>query len=153
MPLIKSEVYINQDSEQAPIAKRKWQAKSWIIIGIIVLLFIVLLGFLLHAEFRLKQAQKSLNEMQKATPQTNNIDENKELLEKVGKLVVLPVGETPTIATVSDLSKLKDQPFFAKAQPGDKVLIYSTAKRAILYRPSTNQIIELAPLITGTNNP
>ena len=77
-------------------------------------------------------------------------EEVKALVEEVGKLIVLPTNEEPTIATVSDLSKLQAQPFFAKAELGDKVLIYQQAKQAFLYRPSTNQIIEVAPLLSGT---
>ena len=76
-------------------------------------------------------------------------DTNKELVGAVGKLLVLPADEQPTIATVADLDKLKDQPFFVNAQVGDKVLIYATAKKAILYRPSENKILELAPLNIG----
>jgi hypothetical protein len=68
------------------------------------------------------------------------------LVAAVSKLIVLPASEQPTIATVADLSKLQGQPFFANAQVGDKVLIYSQAGKAILYRPSENKIIELAPL-------
>ena len=71
------------------------------------------------------------------------------LLASVGKLMDLPNNETPTIATVSDVSKLKDQPFFANAQNGDKVLIYTNAKKAILYRPSENKIIDVAPVNIG----
>lgn len=73
------------------------------------------------------------------------------LVAAVGKLMELPVGETPTVATVSDKDKLKDQAFFAHAQTGDKVLIYSNARKAILYRPSTNKIIEVAPLNITAN--
>jgi len=68
------------------------------------------------------------------------------LVAKVGKLVDLPTGEQPTVATVSDVSKLSNQTFFAGAKNGDKVLIYTTAKKAILYRPSTDKIINYAPL-------
>ncbi len=65
------------------------------------------------------------------------------LIAQVGKLIDLPKDETPTIATITDISKLKDQPFFANAKNGDKVLIYTNAKKAILYRPSENRIIEV----------
>lgn len=63
----------------------------------------------------------------------------------VAKLMELPV-ERPTVATVSDVSKLKDQDFFRKAQNGDKVLIFKQAQKVILYRPITNKIIEVGPI-------
>ena len=68
------------------------------------------------------------------------------IIEDVGKLVELPVGEKPTVATISDTEALKSQPFFNNAKVGDKVLIYTNAKKAIIYRPSKNIIVEIAPL-------
>jgi hypothetical protein len=75
--------------------------------------------------------------------------EIQDLIAKVGKLIVLPSGEQPTIATVADPEKLKSQPFFANAQKDDKVLIYTNARKAILYSPSQNKIIEVAPINIG----
>lgn len=63
------------------------------------------------------------------------------LSEKVGKLMILPTDELPVIETITDLTPLKDNPFFIKAEVGDKVLIYKKAEIAILYRPSINIII------------
>src|SRR3972149_5467467 len=57
--------------------------------------------------------------------------EAKAVLEKVGKLIDLPTGEEPTIATVQDAERVKSQPFFAKAQNGYRVIIYTTARLAI----------------------
>jgi len=65
------------------------------------------------------------------------------LLDKLRKVVVLPASETPTIATVVNADKLTSQPFFAHAQDGDKVVLFSTQKEAILYRPSTGQIVNM----------
>ncbi len=76
--------------------------------------------------------------------------EVKSLVSKVGKLMVLPDGETPTIATVSDPEALRDQAFFVDAKKGDKVLIYSGARKAILYSPNFDKIVNIAPLNTDT---
>lgn len=75
--------------------------------------------------------------------------EKEDLIAKVGKLADLPKNESPTIATVNDLGKLKGQQFFNNAQKGDKVLIYTKSKRAVLYRPSTGKIIESSPVNLG----
>ena len=71
-------------------------------------------------------------------------DETAQLIEEVGKLIRLPEDETPTIATVSDPQKLREQAFFKNASEGDKVLIYTQSKKAILYSPILKQIIEVA---------
>lgn len=84
----------------------------------------------------------------KADPAKEAKAEATELAMQVGKLIVLP-DEQPTVATVTDVEKLKDQPFFAKAQNGNKVLIYTQAKKAILFDPIANKIIEVAPINIG----
>jgi hypothetical protein len=75
--------------------------------------------------------------------------ENLKTIESVGKLMVLPDNEQPTIATVVDPEKLKAQPFFAKASKDDKVLIYTNARKAILYSPTQNKIVDVAPINIG----
>ena len=75
----------------------------------------------------------------------NQEQEARELINKISKIVVLPIGES-TIATVTNVETLTSQPFFANAQNGDKVLIYKNAKKAYLYRPSINKIIEIGPV-------
>ncbi len=69
--------------------------------------------------------------------------ETKALVETISDLMLLPEGEEPTLATVTDKEKLADQPFFQKAENGDKVLIYSNSGRAVLYRPSLKKIIDV----------
>lgn len=80
---------------------------------------------------------------------TAQTSETQEIIEAVGRLVELPSDEVPTVASVTDVNKLADQPFFAKAQNGDKVLVYSKAGKVIIYRPSTNKVVEIAPIQTA----
>jgi len=75
------------------------------------------------------------------------------LVEKIGNLMQLPSDEEPSTATVLDKDKLKDQAFFKNAENGDKILIYSKAQKAILYRPLADRIIEVMPIaIDSTQN-
>jgi hypothetical protein len=90
----------------------------------------------------------------KQNPSEATKDQVSKLVADVSKILDVPDGETPTVATISDVDKLKGQPFFAKAKKGDKVLIYSNARKAILYDPVAHKIIEVAPLnINGQTSP
>lgn len=86
-------------------------------------------------------------------PQEAARDEVAQLVAAIGKLYLLPTGETPVVATVSDPSKLASQPFFKNAKKGDKVLIYNVAQKAILYDPVANILVEVAPLSLGAPTP
>jgi hypothetical protein len=91
------------------------------------------------------------NEYQKVKKNPDLIakEETKSVTDSIKRFMELPSDEEPTLATITDKEKLKDQEFFKNAQNGDKVLIYTKAKKAILYRPSTGRVIEFAPLILG----
>lgn len=108
----------------------------FVALGIVVIIAIGLVSY-----FYLQQQQSQL-----ANTKNNANHESKNLLIEVGKLIVLPSGEEPTIATVSDITKLKGQSFFVHAKNGDKVLIYAKAQKAILYDPVTQKIIEVGPI-------
>ena len=86
-------------------------------------------------------------------PQQAAADEARRVVAAVGKLIVLPPDEQPIIATVADPSKLEGQPFFQNAKKGDKVLIYNNAKKAILYSPEQNRVVDVAPLSIGKPTP
>lgn len=73
----------------------------------------------------------------------------KQVVDRVSKLMLLP-SETPVIAVVSDLSKLKGQLFFANAEEGDIVLMFPHAQKAVLYSPSLDKIVEVAPITNNT---
>ncbi len=72
-----------------------------------------------------------------------------ELRDQVGKLMVVP-DEVPGVATVVDQSRVANEPFFAQAENGDKILVFAAARKVILYRPSANKIIEATTLVLPT---
>lgn len=113
-----------------------------IAIGIVVLVVACgAIGFLTYDRLRL---QRQVTDLSQATPKP--VDETVELTNKIGALIELPTDETPTVATVTDVTKVQDKPFFTKAQNGDKVLLYAKSGKALLYRPATNKLIEVSTL-------
>ncbi len=119
--------------------KKAFSKPVIIIAGVILALLIFGPSYYFYSKYN--EAQKKLQDSS-----VDKKEEVKSLVAKVGKLIELPQEEEPTIATVSDKSSLPNQPFFANAKNGDQVLIYSKAKKAILYRPATNKIIEVGPV-------
>jgi hypothetical protein len=105
---------------------------------LILILGIALVASLAFGGYYFYQFQQSKN--------TDNTEELNALIEEIGHVYELPTGETPALATVTDAETVKSQPFFGNAQNGDKVLIYTQAQKAILYRPSTKKIINVAPI-------
>lgn len=113
----------------------------------LVVTLLVVLFFITVLRDR-NELQKKVDTLSKQpSTQTTQGDEISNLQGEISKFLQLP-NETPTLATVSDVEKVKDQTFFKNAQNGDKVLLYSTAGKAILYRPSTKKVIEVAQINT-----
>lgn len=123
---------------------------SFATVGLIMLTLVALFGAGMSVYmYRQWQGTKNLldNPTEAAKTEVSN------LVSRVKKLMMVP-DEEPQIATVLEQEKLKDQQFFANAKNGDKVLIFMKAQKAVLYRPSTNVIIEVAPLeLTGNATP
>ncbi len=120
---------------------------------LLVIIFLLLAGGFAWAikgyfdlKNKLEQASLSQNET------NNTLEENKVLLEKVGKLIVLPADEEPTIATITDASALKaEQQFYRDAEDGYKVIIYMQAKKAIIYDESRNILVNVGPIFLNEN--
>lgn len=91
------------------------------------------------------------SEYQKLSLRTKNPQaEIKEVLGKVGKLIELPEGEEPTVATVQDAEQIRNQPFFSKAQNGHRVILYTNARLAILFDEKANKLINVGAVNVGT---
>jgi hypothetical protein len=122
---------------------------TWKKVGIVV--FIVA-AFVIFFRYQTVSSELAALRSNPAKLQELTAEEQKKLIVEVAKLMELPTSEAPTIATVADPSRLSGQSFFINAKAGDRVLIYATAKKAILYRPKTHKIIEVGPInITGTS--
>lgn len=124
-------------SEKMTNGQRKPSFKLVIIVaGGIVLLALGIAGYFII------QYQKVV----KANPDIAAQDTKQRIVNAVGKIYNAP-QEEPTMARVSDVTKLKDgQEFFKNAQNGDYMLVYIKAKTAVLYRESTNRIINAGPV-------
>ena len=128
---------INMMSEVKPKAK--------VLVPLLILALVIAIAVAGYLYWQNMQLTKN--------PQSVAQKQTKDLVERVSNLILLPEDETPTVATVTDPELLKDQPFFSKAVKGDQILIYTNAKQAILYRASTNMIINVAPLNIGSSAP
>jgi uncharacterized protein YneF (UPF0154 family) len=109
---------------------------------ILIILVLVLAGGFAWSFYSYRQVQMQLDQV---ANQRLSEKEIATLISKVGKHIVLPADQEPTIATVQDASALAEQqPFFKDANNGDTLFIYND--RAILYRESKDVIINVGPV-------
>lgn len=115
-------------------------------LGAVILTSIGTAGYLGFTKYQ--ATQKELEELRllQGGVSEETRKENVKIINALSAMMIVPEGEVPTIASVSDIEKLKDQPFFKNAQNGDKVIIYPSEKRAILYRPDVKKIVEVSPI-------
>ena len=122
-----------------------------IIIAVLVIILVGAAGTAYYFYNEYQKSQEALN-----NPEKTAQEETQRLIDQMSALIALPEADIangePTLATVQDKEKLKDQEFFANAENGDKVLIYANAKKAFLYRPSTNKVINVAPVTIGEDS-
>ncbi len=123
----------------APASRRDMTSRVLRALGVLVVTGSLGMAAYFHAEYK------------KVTQTKSPEAELESVVAAVSEHFELPQGETPTLATVTDQEKLSGQAFFASAQNGDKVLLYQEGKKAILYRPSTGKIVNVAPI--GTQAP
>ena len=113
--------------------------KKVVFVTLTVTLSVVALGATAVAGFYYKQSKTAQVPTNKSAPP-------EDIIQRVGALYSLPSGEQPTVAQIKHQDKLRDQAFFSNAQDGDSILIYPKAKLAIIYRQSTNKIINAGPV-------
>ena len=101
---------------------------------------------------QLEQTTAKLTETKRAT-QNGGAEVAKEVLAKLRKHIDIPTDPAPTIATITDIDKLKaTNEFYSSAKNGDQLIV--TSKRAILYDPKRDIILDIVPVqINQTASP
>jgi len=134
--------------KNAPVVKSDIDTKVVLLkrgIQIHILMFIALVGFAVSGAAGSWYFYQKYHVL-KSDPNIEAQKVTEALVASLGKLIELPQGELPTVATISDKEKLANQAFFKAAENGDILFAYTTDMRAILYRPTTNKIINVAPI-------
>lgn len=65
------------------------------------------------------------------------------LLNKVNTLAILPEDESPTLATVVDITQFDEDSFFRNGANDDKLFVFQSAGIVVLYRPSEAKIVNM----------
>lgn len=136
--------------EETTADKKKTSLKT-------ILRVVVVLGLMDFAGWsflKYQQTKTQVDQLSNPEAQQEAIaKEREEVLAKVGKLMILPEDEEPTIATVTDAEVLAQyQPFFRKASDGDKVIIYVQSGKSIIYSPDKNIIVNVGTISVQGNN-
>lgn len=124
-----------------PLTSKKNHTKVLAVLSVFFVLLVIATCYGFYHAFRSKSRTEKSTVVQNAEQ-----EEAKNLVTEVSRIMILPSDEVPTVATVTEIEHLKDQPFFQKAQNGNKVLIFLTAKVAILYDPVAKKIVNIGPL-------
>ena len=117
----------------------------------IVVIFVAIVALVFGGFFYYKLHRLEDNTNVNAKSEKVILKEKNNLISKIGELYVLPGGEMPTVATVSDPKALKDQGFLVESMIGDKFFFFTKAKKAVLYRPSLGKIIDIVSINNASN--
>lgn len=125
-------VAVEPRQERNAPKSRSW---VWVIVGLVIAGLIAALlytyFYFTSDEYREKAAAKEVAE----------------LVAEIGTKMILPVGEEPAIFDITDPAQLaSQQAFFVDAEQGDKLLVYSTTAKAIIYSPSRGLIVNVGPV-------
>ena len=127
--------------------KRDAQKVLYVIIVVLVVAVAALAAGYIKAQREMTQLRAS------GFDEGVNRQEIEQVLTQVGRLIILPQGEEPVMATVVDAEALaKEQPFYANAINGDKVLVYLQNKQAIIYSPERDIIVNVGPVVINDEN-
>lgn len=105
------------------------------VVAMAAVMLIILGGYFVYEKyFNLTPAEKAKKELAAA-------------VAGVSKLIILPQGDEPVLATVTDAKTLiAQQAFFAGSENGDQLLLFPRNLKAVLWSPSRNVIVNVGPI-------
>lgn len=109
-----------------------------IIIGIIALALVATFVVL-----RMYQAAPNQSE-------SSSVGDAADTMTSIARLMLIP-NEKPVIATINEAQKLiASQAFYMGAIDGDKLVMFPNAKKAVIYSPTRNLIVNSGPFVIGS---
>jgi hypothetical protein len=120
----------------------KKPSKTVLIIGLAVLFVLAL-----ASSIYFYNQYKTVKNDPTAAIKAKNLKETEQVLAEVKGIILIESSDAPTIARVEDPVALQknNATFYKNVQKGDYLVLYKD--RAIIYRESNNQIINVAPII------
>lgn len=129
-------------SKNDPGKKKSKLTRHWlkIVFGVLLAVAVATAGFY-YKQYR--DVRNNPGEI----VQERNAEETQRVLDKLKSVLRIDETDAPTVARVDDPAKLKatNEEFYKNVEQGDYLILYP--KRAILFRESNSQIINLAPII------
>jgi len=132
--------YFSGQEIKKKIDKRKiFKIAAIIIAAVLVLLLIWVIAVTV----------KNISHSKNTSPIEKSGEES--AVSRAAKHLLLP-EEKPVIIEIKNSADLiKEQAFYAGAQDGDILLIYSAAKKAVIYSPARDIIVNVGPIYAGQN--
>lgn len=120
---------------------------------LLLILLVVSVALSVFGVYKYWSAVKKIDEIGKNLKQSAQSTKNsKILIDKINRLILLPKNEPPSIATINNVVQLQKQSSFYKdARNGDVLLIYFQAKKAFIYDPEQNIIVNTGPVFMEKN--
>ena len=105
---------------------------------LVIILFLILTAVTGVLYYKYRQAVDALSQPQK-------------LADHIGKTIALP-SETPSLLTISDKTKLSDESLTKIVNDGDRLLVYAKARKVIVYRPSSQKVVDILSIQPPTQH-
>lgn len=127
---------------------KKSKTRSKIIVVLNILLILSLMTGIVFLYIKYAESHAMVSKLSTAEGQQEfNKKELYAILADMRRLVELPSGEEPSIATMVNVDKVKNIEFYNNAQNGDRVVEYSDSKIRYIYRPSNKTIINVESFV------